>query len=346
MGRTLKEIAALVGGEISGDPETIVTGVAGLKEAGEGDISFLANRRYAPLLETTRACAVIVPLSVEAGRKPVIRVSDPSLAFARVAEMFHPVVIRHPKGIHKTAVVARTAKIGKGVALGPYVVVEDGAVIGDRTVIYAGSFIGHDTRIGADCIFYANVSVRERVRIGNKVVIQSGSVIGSEGFGYTRVDGAYKLIPQTGTVVIEDEVEIGANVTIDRARFDKTLIGRGTKIDNLVQIAHNVVIGENSVIVAQVGISGSTHIGNHVTIAGQVGLVGHIEVGDGAILAAQSGIMRDVPANTMVFGYPAQPHHQAMKMYAAFERLPDMVKTVNELKRKVEQLEAQLKQRG
>lgn len=346
MGKTLKDIAALVGGELFGDPETIVTGVAGLKEAKEGDISFLANRRYASLLESTRAGAVFVPLSMTPGKKPAIRVSDPSLAFARVAEAFHPVVIRHPKGIHKTAVIAGTARIGKSVSVGPYVVIEEGAVIGDRTIIYAGSFIGHDTRIGADCIFYANVSVRERVTIGNRVFIQSGSVIGSEGFGYVKVDGVYKLIPQTGTVVIEDDVEIGANVAVDRARFDRTVIGKGTKIDNLVQIAHNVVIGENSIIVAQAGISGSTRIGNDVTIAGQAGLVGHIEIGDGAILAAQAGIMRSVPPHTMVSGYPARPHHQAMKMYAALERLPEMMKTVHEIKKKIEQLEEQLKQRG
>jgi UDP-3-O-[3-hydroxymyristoyl] glucosamine N-acyltransferase len=181
------------------------------------------------------------------------------------------------------------------------------------------------------------------VSIGDRVLIQSGSVIGSEGFGYVQVDGKYKLIPQTGTVVIEDDVEIGANVTIDRARFDKTFIGKGSKIDNLVQIAHNVVIGENSIIVAQAGISGSTHIGNHVTIAGQAGLVGHIDIGDGAILAAQAGVTKSVPPHTMVSGYPARPHREAMKIYAAMQQLPDMVKTLSELKRKIQALEEKSK---
>ncbi|MDD5574795.1 MAG: UDP-3-O-(3-hydroxymyristoyl)glucosamine N-acyltransferase, partial [Candidatus Omnitrophica bacterium] len=211
MKKTLKDIAAFVGGELCGDPDAVITGVAGLKEAREGEIAFLANRRYASLLESTHASAVLVPLSVVSGKTPVIRVPDPSLAFARIAELLHPVTIRHPKGIHKTAVIAKSAKIGRGAAIGAHAVIEDGAVIGERTIIYAGCFIGHETRVGDDCIFYANVSVRERVTIGNRVFIQSGSVIGSEGFGYTKVGDAWKLIPQTGTVEIGDDVEIGAN---------------------------------------------------------------------------------------------------------------------------------------
>lgn len=343
MKKTLKEIARIVGGELVGDPAISISGASGIKDAKKGDITFLANRRYAPLMEETQASAILTPLDVVFRSKPIIRTQDPSLAFAQIAGLWHPADVRHPRGVHKTAVVAKSAKIGRGVALGPYVVVEDHAKIGAGTVIYAGCFVGHDTVIGEGCIFYPHVSIRERVAIGNRVFIQSGSVVGSEGFGYAQVDGKYQLIPQVGTVVIEDDVEIGANVTIDRARFDKTLIGQGTKIDNLVQIAHNVVIGKNSIIVAQAGISGSTRIGNHVTIAGQAGLVGHIEIGDNAVLMAQAGITKSVPPDTMVSGYPARPHQEAMKVYAAMQRLPEMIKTLNELKIKIRELEERLK---
>lgn len=343
MGKTLNEIAELVGGELKGDPSVVIKGVAGLKEAGPGDISFLSNNRYLPLLHSTGAEAVLVQRQVKSCRKPHILVDDPSLAFAKVASALIDATIRHPKGIHRTAVVAPTARIGKDVALGPHVVVEEGASIGDRSIIYAGCFIGHDTKIGEDCLFYSNVSLRERVSIGDRVFIQSGSVIGSEGFGYVKVNGAYRLIPQTGTVVIGDDVEIGANVTVDRARFGKTVIGKGTKIDNLVQIAHNVEIGENSIIVAQVGISGSTKVGCNVTLAGQVGIAGHVEIGDGATVAAQSGIMNDVPANTVVFGYPARPHTEMLKIIASMGKLPELVKTLQEIKRKIAVLEDAVK---
>lgn len=343
MQKTLRELARIVKGEIVGDPDTVITGVSGIKEARKGDITFLANRRYMPLLETTQASAVITPLDIDSAPQPIIKTQDPSFAFAQVVADMFPVQVRHPRGIHKTAVIAKSVKIGKNVAVGPYVVIEDKAEIGDNTIIYAGCFIGHDVKIGRDCLFYANVAIRERVVIGNRVSVQSGTAIGSEGFGYTNIDGEYRLIPQVGTVVIEDDVEIGANVAIDRARFDKTLIGRGTKIDNLVQIAHNVVIGQNSIIVAQAGISGSTHIGNKVTIAGQAGLVGHITIGDGAILAAQAGVTKSVPPNTIVSGYPARPHQEAKKINAYIQRLPELVEELGALKKKIEALEAQIK---
>ena len=346
MEKTLKEIAQFVRGQIVGDPGVLISGVSGIKEAKKGDITFLANRRYMPLLEETQASAVITPLDVETASKPIVRTQDPSLAFAQVVGLLNPVSVRHPKGIHKTAVVAKSAKIGRDVAIGPYTVVEDNAEIGDRTVIYAHCFIGHETKIGSDCLFYANVSVRERILIGNRVFVQSGTVIGSEGFGYISVEGVHHLIPQIGTVVIEDDVEIGANVTIDRARFDKTFIGKGTKIDNLVQIAHNVVIGQNSIIVAQAGISGSTRIGHDVIIAGQAGLVGHIEIGDGAILGAQAGVTKSVPPHTFVSGYPARPHQEAMRIYAAMQKLPELIKTLSELKKKILEIEERIKKVG
>ncbi|MFH0941255.1 MAG: UDP-3-O-(3-hydroxymyristoyl)glucosamine N-acyltransferase [Candidatus Omnitrophota bacterium] len=346
MEKTLRELALFVGGQIVGDPEVKISGVRGIKEAKKGDITFLANRRYMSLINETEASAIITPLDIESASKPIIKTQDPSFAFAQVVAMMYPVKLKHPVGIHKTAVVAKNAKLGRGVAVGAHAVIEDGADIGDNTIIYAGCYVGGDVKIGSGCIFYANVSIRERVLIGDRVFIQSGTVIGSEGFGYANVGGKHRLIPQVGSVVIEDDVEIGANVTIDRARFDKTFIGKGTKIDNLVQIAHNVVIGENSIIVAQAGISGSTRIGNNVTIAGQAGLVGHIEIGDGAILAAQAGITKSVPPNTFVSGYPARPHNEAMRIYAAMTGLPELVKSVRELKKKVAELEEQIKKQG
>jgi len=346
MKKTLREIARLVKGEIVGDAGIVITGVCGIREAKNGDITFVANRRYMPLIDQTQASAIIAPLDVETASKPLVRTKDPSLAFAQVMAEMCPTGVRHPKGIHKTAVIAKSAKIGPGVALGAHVVVEDGAQIGAHCVIYAGCYIGAKTKIGRDCLLWPNVSVRERVEVGDRVIVQSGAVIGSEGFGYANVDGVYRLIPQVGIVVIEDDVEIGANVTIDRARFDKTVIGRGSKIDNLVQIAHNVTIGSNSIIVAQAGISGSTHIGDGVTIAGQAGLVGHITIGDGAVCAAQAGVTKSVPPKTIVSGYPARPHEEAKKLNAYISRLPELAQTIKELKKKIEDLETQLKKQA
>ncbi|MGD0336221.1 MAG: UDP-3-O-(3-hydroxymyristoyl)glucosamine N-acyltransferase [Candidatus Omnitrophota bacterium] len=338
MQKTIKEIARLVGGEIVGSGQVVITGAAGIKEAEKGDITFLANPKYLALLETTHASAVITSRDIKSAHVPIIYVDSPSLAFAQVISSFSPAGIKHPKGIHKTAIIGRGVSLGKNAAVGAYVVIEDNVSIGDETVVYSGSFIGHDSNIGSNNVIYANVSIRERVHIGNRVIIHSGAVIGSDGFGFATIEGRHHKIPQLGTVEVADDVEIGANVTIDRARFDKTVIGRGTKIDNLVHIAHNVVIGEDSIIVAQAGISGSTTIGKNVTIAGQAGLVGHITIGDGAILAAQAGVTKSVPANTTVSGYPAKPHDLAKRINACIQNLPKLYETVAELKKKIEEL--------
>lgn len=344
MKKTLKEIAELVNGEIVGDSNVVITGVSGIKEANEGDITFVANPKYFPLIDKTRASAVIAAMDmVSRQKKPILRTENPSLAFVKVASSFVPSEAAPFKGIHPTAIMGKSLTLGKNAAVGPYVVIEDNACIGDNTIIYAGCFIGHHSSIGADSLVYPNVTIRERIVIGSRVIIHSGTVIGSDGFGFVNVKGLHHKIPQIGTVEIGDDVEIGANVTIDRARFDKTVIGRGTKIDNLVQIAHNVAVGENSIIVAQAGVSGSTTLGKGVTLAGQAGLVGHITVGDGAVVAAQGGVTKSIPANTMVSGYPARKHEIAKKVNACLQNLPKLYETVRALKKKIEELEYKLK---
>jgi len=340
--KTLNEIAKLIDGKVVGDGDILITGISGIKEAAEGDITFLANPKYSPLMEKTRAAAIITSTEAQKTSKPVILTENPSLAFAKIISMFMPDDAGHPQGIDYTVVMGKNVTLGKDVAIGAYVVIGDNVSIGDKSIIYAGCFIGHHTKIGSQTLIYPHVSIRERISIGNRVIIHSGTVIGSDGFGFATIKGSHHKIPQVGTVEIADDVEIGANVTIDRARFDKTMIGRGTKIDNLVQIAHNVVIGENSLIVAQVGISGSTILGNNVTLAGQAGLVGHITIGDNAIVTAQSGVAKSVPADTMVSGYPARPFMTTQRVNASLQNLPKLFDLVKELKKKVEELEARL----
>jgi UDP-3-O-[3-hydroxymyristoyl] glucosamine N-acyltransferase len=345
MHKTLKELAKLVDGEVIGDGSIVITGVAGIKEAREGDITFLANPKYFSLADKTNASAIITSPDVKAISKPTIRTDNPSLAFTKIISLIAPHEAAHPKGIHSSAILGKNVSLGKDVAIGPYAVIEDDVSIGDRAIIYSGCFIGRKTRIGNDTLIYPNVSIRESITIGSRVIIHCGTVIGSDGFGFVTVEGIHHKIPQVGTVEIGDDVEIGANVTIDRARFDKTIIGSGTKIDNLVQIAHNVVIGENSIIVAQVGISGSTTIGKNVTLAGQVGVVGHIDIGDNAVVMAQSGVSKSVPAGTFVWGYPAKPHDIAKRINACVHNLPRLYEHVAELKKKIEELESKLKEK-
>lgn len=341
MQKTLKEIAALIEGKVVGDEQIIIRGIAGIKEARSGDITFLANPRYAHLLETTQASAIITSPEI-VSVKSLIHTSNPSLAFAKLVSLITPQDAR-PRGVHPTALIAKDVKLGKDLSIGAYTVIEEGVSLGDRTVVYPGCYIGQRCIIGSDTLIYPNVSIRERVTIGQRVIIHSGTVIGSDGFGFITIEGHHHKIPQAGTVEIGDDVEIGANVTIDRARFDKTIIGQGTKIDNLVQIAHNVVVGQDSLLVSQVGVSGSTVLGKRVTLAGQVGIVGHIEIGDNAVVAAQSGVSKSVPANTQVWGYPAKPLNLAKRVNACVQRLPELYKTIAELKKKVQELEARLK---
>jgi len=343
MQKTLNEIAKLVDGKVIGNGDILITGASGIREATNQEITFLANPKYGLLMDKTKAAAIVTSADAQKTNKPIILTENPSLAFTKIISLFTPLDVGHPSCIDYTVVMGKNVSLGKDVAIGPYTVIGDNVNIGDNTIIYAGCYIGHHTKIGAKTLIYPHVSIRERINIGARVIIHSGTVIGSDGFGFATIKGAHHKIPQVGIVEIGDDVEIGANVTIDRARFDKTIIGRGTKIDNLVQIAHNVVIGENSLIVAQVGISGSTIIGNSVTLGGQAGLVGHINIGDNAIVTAQSGVAKSVPPDTMVSGCPARPYMTTQRVNASLQNLPKLFDLVKELKKKIEELEAKLK---
>ena len=340
---TLKQIADLVKGEVVGSPDIVITGISGIKEAKEGDITFLANSKYAPLVNVTEASAVITSREPLNTKKALIKTDNPSIAFTAVVDLLLPSKPQHPKGIHPTAVIAKDAVLSKNVSVGAYTIIEQGVSIDEGTIIYSGCYVGQQVKIGKNCLIYPQVSLMERVLIKDRVVIHPGAVIGSDGFGFVRISGNQRKIPQIGTVLIEDDVEIGANVTIDRARFDKTIIGRGTKIDNLVQIAHNVITGENCIIVAQAGISGSTILGKEVILAGQAGVVGHIQIGDKAIVCAQAGVTKTVPPGITVSGYPARVHHEAKRVNACLQSLPELYKKVKELEDKLKELEDKLK---
>jgi UDP-3-O-[3-hydroxymyristoyl] glucosamine N-acyltransferase len=331
----LYEIATLLGGELVGDRNLQITGVAGIKDAEKGDITFLSNAKYLPFLFSTKASAVVVDLDIDTKDLPAIRVSNPSSAFTKIVTYFTPAQPPAIIGVHPTAVIAEDVHLGDRVSVGAQCVIERNSKIGGGTVVGAQCFIGHDAHLGKNCFIHPHVTIREGVHIGDGVIIHSGSVIGSDGFGYEAADGKHIKIPQLGSVVIEDDVEIGANVCVDRGRFKNTHIGKGTKIDNLVQIAHNVVIGENCLVVSQAGISGSTVLGDRVIIAGQVGLVGHIEVGDDVIVAARSGVTKSVPAKSILLGEPAKPMQEQKKIFALISRLPELFKDLADIKKKL-----------
>ena len=334
------DIARLVKGELIGAADVLINGFSGIKEAKKNELTFLSNSKYEPLLRDTQAGVILVPRQIDCPGKTVIRVDNPSLSFTEVVNyLLKDAPDYKPQGIHPTAVISPGAKLARDVVIGAHTVVEDGAVIEKGCVLYANSYVGHDVTLGKNCLIYPNVVLRERVVLGDRVIVHSGSVIGSDGYGYVTVDGRHMKIPQVGTVLIENDVEIGANVTIDRARFDKTVIGEGTKIDNLVQIAHNVNIGKHCFIVSQSGIAGSTKLGDFVIVAAQAGLVGHIEIGDGAIVTAQSGVSHSIKSGEQVFGSPAQPIKQAFRTNAHVQRLDKYVETIKDLKKRIEELE-------
>jgi UDP-3-O-[3-hydroxymyristoyl] glucosamine N-acyltransferase len=332
---TLLELAKMFGGELVGDPSVQIKGAASLGEAVPGEISFYSDPRYGTLLRKTRASAVFVPSDfAESISTAQIRVANPIKVFEQIVLKFAPKPIKLPPGIYQSAVVDPSARLGERVSIQPYAVVEAGARIGDDTIIGAGSYVGHETVIGPACLIYPRVTIRERSRIGSRVIIHSGAVIGADGFGFEMVDGRHEKIQQLGIVQIDDDVEIGANTTVDRARFGRTWIQQGVKIDNLVQIAHNVVIGKNSIIAAQTGISGSTRVGERVMMAGQVGIVGHVEIADGSVIAAQSGVSKSVSGGVW-FGYPAGPIEETKQQIAWIRRLGKLFARVKEIEKKL-----------
>jgi UDP-3-O-[3-hydroxymyristoyl] glucosamine N-acyltransferase len=342
----LRDIADRLQCRLEGDGDVDIVRVAAIHKAEPGDLTFVANRRYLPQLATTRASAVI--LGPEKGAAPhhscaVLRADDPYSAFARAVSLFVPAT-RPPAGVDALSAVAADAAIGADVSIGPFVTVGAGASVGARTIIHPNVVIGAGARIGDDCVIYSQASIRERVVIGHRVTLHNGVVLGSDGYGFARQkDGTHLKIPQHGDVVIEDDVEIGANTTIDRPAVGETRIAAGTKIDNLVQIAHGVTVGRRVLFAAQVGIAGSTTIEDAVTLAGQVGVSGHITIGKGTIATAQTGIPNSVAPGSFISGYPAISNRDWLKSSAVFRRLPELRKTVNALDARLAEIEAHLR---
>jgi UDP-3-O-[3-hydroxymyristoyl] glucosamine N-acyltransferase len=332
---SVKELARQVGAEFRGDGETLIESAAPIESAGPGQISFLANPKYKPYLSTTRASALVVAPDVPTAC-PAILHKNPYLIFAQLIDLLYPP--QTPEwGIHSTAVIAPSATLPDKVRIEPHVVIEDDVVIGEGTVIKAGAFIGAQSSIGSDCRIGPNVTIMHGTRMGSGIIIHGGTVIGSDGFGFapTGPGQEYRKIRQVGWVEIGDHVEIGANVTIDRGATGPTVIERGAKIDNLVMIAHNVRVGENSIIVAQVGISGSTKLGKAVVLAGQVGLIGHLEIGDNVMVGAQSGVAKSLEGGQAYFGSPARPFREAAKIEAAIRNLPELVKRIAKIENEI-----------
>lgn len=334
----LGDVAAAVGGQLDGDAGVTVGGVAGLAEAGPDDLAFVDADHLAPAALASRAGAFLVRRRVPGLDRPQLVVDNPRYALGRIVDRFFPRISR-PPGVGEPVVLGRDVALGADVCVWPFVTLGDRARIGDRVALHPGVFVGDDAEIGDDTILHPNVTVSERCVVGRRVVVHSGTVIGSDGFGYVEHEGRHHKIPQLGIVVVEDDVELGANVAVDRATFGRTVIGRGTKVDNLVQVAHNVAIGEHSIVVAQVGIAGSTRLGARVVVGGQAGIADHVDVGERAMIAAQSGVDRAVGAGEVVSGSPAMPHVVSLRVHALLRRLPELRAQVRALERRVVALE-------
>lgn len=334
----VRKIAELVRGEVVGDGDFIIRGVAPFENAGPDDITFAASASYKKRVDETRAAAVIVSHGVCESKKILVRVENPSLALAKVSTLFHA-VCRPVIGISQDAHVGKDFKYGIDVSVYPCVFIGDYVTLGDRVTLYPGVVVANGVAIGDDVVVYPNVSILERCQIGSRVVIHAGSVIGSDGFGFASDGDRYYKIPQVGTVRIDDDVEIGACNAIDRATFGRTWIKRGVKIDNLVHIAHNVVVGEDTVLVAQVGISGSVMIGNHAILAGQAGVAEHVTIGNGVTIGARAGVNKSIQDGQIVSGFPAVPHRLWLKASSIIPKLPDMKKKLRELEKRIEKME-------
>ncbi len=338
MKKTLNEIAAFLGGEVIGDGDVLVERIRGIDDAGAGDLTFVANRKYRKKLATTGAAAILVTPGTPCPGKNLLVVQDPYVAMGRLLNLFHPEE-EETAGVHRDARVETGADVSATAVVYPGVHVCRGAKVEAGAVLYPGVFVGRDCVVGEASVLYPRVTLYRRSLIGRRVVLHAGVVVGSDGFGFANPGRQNIKIPQTGYVQIDDDVEIGANTTIDRGTLGRTWIQRGAKIDNLVQIAHNVVVGECAIIVAQVGISGSTRLGAGVVVGGQAGIVGHIEIGAHAMVAARSGVHKDIPPNQIVAGTPHLPHREWLKMEACLPKLPEMRAAIVALERRVAELE-------
>jgi UDP-3-O-[3-hydroxymyristoyl] glucosamine N-acyltransferase len=334
----LADLAAKLGADLVGDGSFEVKGVRPLDTATAEHLSFLHNPKYVDEAKSSEAGAILVADPGALPGRNLLVCREPYLALAHALEIFHPVEMPDP-GVHPSSVVAEGVSVGEGASVGPLVSISDGTSIGDRSVVGAGCVLGRGVEIGADCLIHPRVVVEDNCRIGDRCIVHSGTVIGSDGYGFATVDGVHHKVPQVGIVVLEDDVELGANVCIDRAALGETRIGRGTKVDNLVQIAHNVEVGEHCLLVAQVGISGSTKIGHHVVFAGQSGCSGHLKIGNGAVLSARAAAYRDVPDGVTVSGAPARPHREWLKANANLQRLDGLREKVKQLEERLAELE-------
>jgi UDP-3-O-[3-hydroxymyristoyl] glucosamine N-acyltransferase len=337
---TVAQLAQRIEAELAGDGSMQITAVESIQAAGQSNITFISDDKHLPDLEKSQAGAVIVARRIESLAKPQLIVKNVNAALIKTLEIFAPKLKGTPPGIDPAAKIGQSVKLGKDVAIGPCVVIDDGVQIGDNTIIAAGCKIGENSTLGKNCRLDSNVVVYHNCSIGSNVIIQANTTIGSTGFGYYFIDGAHRLIPHNGTVVIEDFVEIGANVCIDRAKFGETRICAGTKIDNLVQIAHNVSLGKCCLIASQVGIAGSSKLGNGVVAAGQVGIADHVEIGDGVVVCAQSAVIKNVPAGMQVLGVPAIERRDGLRRAGLQLRLPELFDQVKKLNKRVERLEA------
>lgn len=337
----LRELATLLGAELIGQGDTEIRGASGIQEAGEGHLTYVAEERRLGDLERCRASAAIVPLKTPSMHLPILRVKNPKFAFARALDLLYKKPFA-PAGISEKAVIGRNVAVGRDISIHPYAVVADGAKIGDRVTLFPGVYVGESSVIGDDSVLYPNVTVREGVIIGSRAIIHPGTVIGSDGFGFVTDSGIHHKIPQVGGVIIEDDVEIGANCTIDRATLGNTVIKQGTKIDNMVHIAHNVTIGAHCLLAAQVGIAGSSILGDYVVLGGQVGVGDHVSIGDRVMVSGGTAVIKDTEPGQVLGGYYAMPHRDWLKVQAVLPRLPELKRQIAELERQMKEL----KQKG
>ena len=338
----LSEIAKLLDSELIGNGDVRIKTVSGVAEAEEGHLTFIVDPKYLTALKKTKASAVLIRADIECETDiPQIRVKDPRKAFQILTDALAPPPIEFPPGIHPTAIIADDAILGENVSVQPYAVIEPGATIGDNCLIGAYTYIGHYTMVGNNAKIYPHVTIRERIKIGNNVIIHSGVVLGADGFGFDKVDGKYIKIPQIGGVIIEDDVEIGGNSSVDRARFDNTIIRRGTKIDNIVHVGHNVEVGEDSILCGQSGVAGSAKLGKHCVLAGQAGVSSHVKVCDDVIFGAQVGVPSDITKPGFYMGTPAKPHMEVKRKWITDPLVPNALKKIKELEKRLDELTAE-----